>query len=236
LFCRQKYKGKGLFHIYIITYETNLENQKDYEIETELPDEMQSILETVESVTYLSYHIEGRWCKHEVVCPRYTFAGGGFVVVIPWFLIPGRPYPVQVYLYASGLYSANPAMGQRAAAKATRAEFGLEKFSHSTVSRSFAAFEQSRKLGLTLRYGEEVGIDGTGTLHLVSAAVKIVIKREESPDSKRRFPSAKDTTARRREMAVFLREFLHTLKEVDIEHTSRQFIKNWNKKARRLLL
>ena len=53
---------------------------------------------------------------------------GRFVVVIDWFLAPGRLYPVQVYLYACGLYRANPAMGQRAVVKATRAEFGLESF------------------------------------------------------------------------------------------------------------
>jgi len=236
LFCRQKYKEGGLSHIYIITYETGLENQKDYEIEIEPPDEARSVLETADSVTYLRYHIEGKRRKHEVICPRYAFTGGGFVVVIPWFLIPGRPYPVQVYLYACGLYSANPAMGQRAVAKATRAEFGLEKFSHSTVSRSFVAFEQGRKRGLTLRYGEEAGIAGTGALHLVSAATKAVTEREEAHDPARRFPSAADTAVRRREMAGFLREFLHTLKGVNIEHASRRFAEKWNKKARRLLL
>ena len=197
---------------------------------------MRSILETVKSVTYLSYHIEWKRRKHEIICPKYLFADGGFVIVIPWYLIPGRPYPIQVYLHACSLYSANPGMGQRAAAKATCAEFGLEKFSHSTLSRSFAALEQSREQGLALRFGEVFRIAETETLYLVSAAAKSMTKRGEKPAPTKRFPSAADTAVRRGGMAVFLREYFHALKEVNIGHASRRFVENWNKKVRRLLL
>lgn len=167
------------------------------------------------------------------MCPRYTFADGSFIVVIPWFLIPGRPYPVQIYMHACGLYSANPAMGQRAAAKATRAEFGLEKFSHSTVSRSFRAFEQSRKQGLAQRFGEEVGDGGTVRQHLVAAAVK---GQDEASETKGRFPSLNSTSKRRDEMEGFLLEFLRDCKKMNIEASSRRYVEKWNKKTGRLLL
>jgi len=170
------------------------------------------------------------------VCPRYTFADGSFIVVIPWFLIPGRPYPVQIYMHACGLYSANPGMGQRAAAKATRAEFGLEKFSHSTVSRSFRAFENSRKQGLAQRFGEEVGEGGTVRQHLVVAAVKGGRGQGEAPETKGRFPSLISTSKRRDEMEGFLLEFLRDCKKMNIEASSRRYVEKWNKKTGRLLL
>jgi len=236
LFCRQKYKERGPFHIYIITYETSLENQKDCEIEIKPPDEMRSILETAESVSHLIYHIEGKRRKHEVVCPRYTFAGGGFVVVIPWFLVPGRPYPVQVYLYACGLYSANPAMGQRAAAKATCDEFNLEKFSHSTVSRSFRGLEARHKQELERRFGEELTLCGAVNASLVAAGAKSEPKGREAQNTAGRFPTVADTARRREGMAAFLRGFLDDCKKASIEAAARLFVESWNKKARRLLL
>ena len=74
---------------------------------------------------------------HEIVCPEYAHEDGSSVVYVPWFLIIGRPYPIQVYLYACDLYSSEQGYGQREVAKATREKFKLKTFSHSTVCRSF---------------------------------------------------------------------------------------------------
>ena len=235
MFCRQKIPEGGLFHIYIITYGIDLENQKDYEIQVNLPEELVGTLETEGSVSYQRYQIEYRR-RHEITCPRYTFADGSFIIVIPWFLFPRRPYPIQVYLYACGLYSASPEMGQRAVAEATRARFGLEKFSHSTVSRSFRDLEARREQELRGKFGEELKASGIGGANLVAATAKVEMKRRETPNAAGRFPTVADTARRREGMAAFLRGFLDDCKKANIEAAARLFVESWNKKARRLLL
>jgi len=134
------------------------------------------------------------------------------------------------------MYSANPAIGQRAAAKATRAEFNLEKFSHSTVSRSFRDLEARHKQELERRFGEELNICGIVNANLVAAGVKSEAKGREAPNAARRFPTAADTGRRREGVAVFLRGFLDACEKVNIEAAARLFVESWNKKARRLLL
>ena len=156
-------------------------------------------------------------------------------MVIPWFLIPGRPYPIQVYLFACSVYSANPGMGQRGAAEATRKMFKLEKLSHSTVSRSFRSFEESREQGLQSRFGEET--KGACAESLVSAVAKTRAKKVEASACARRFRSVADTAERRKEMAEFLQDIYGAAKTAGaIEAASRKLIGDWHKKTSRLLL
>jgi len=63
-------------------------------------------------------------------------------VIVPEFLIPGRPYPIYIYLFAIITYCLNPWMGQREAAKRTRKRFGLETFSHTTLGRAMKKLEK----------------------------------------------------------------------------------------------
>ena len=57
------------------------------------------------------------------------------VVLWPSIKLPFRKYPVYVYFYAVALYlSSNLSM--REVAARTRIQFGLDKFSHSTLSRT----------------------------------------------------------------------------------------------------
>jgi len=198
----------------------------------------QDFFDAAEIIRYHRYKIEYNRSDREIICPRYTFADGIDVIVIPWFLIPGRPYPIHVYMYASGLYSTNPEMGQRGVAEATRKQFklGKGKFSHSTVSRSFRAFEESRRQGLENRYGEELKIGGAMTGVLIGAAIKSAAKKDEEHETARRFPKTAETSARRREMAVFLEKFLCLAEKMKIEAASRQFVENWQKRTGRLLL
>ena len=63
-------------------------------------------------------------------------------VIIPEFIIPGRPYPIYIYLFAIVTYCLNPWMGQREAAKRTRERFGLETFSHTTLGRAMKKLEK----------------------------------------------------------------------------------------------
>jgi len=63
-------------------------------------------------------------------------------VIIPEFLIPGRPYPIYIYLFSIVTYCLNPLMGQREAAKRTRERFGLKTFSHTTLGRAMKKLEK----------------------------------------------------------------------------------------------
>jgi len=165
------------------------------------------------------------------------------MTVIPWYLIPGRRYPIQVYLYACKLYSSEPGLGQRGAAKATRAKFKLETFSHSTVSRTFKSLEETRKSILKSKFGEEVRIEAAEAQISVPALGRQVVAAPKSDPINAqaahraaRFPSIADTANRRKEMAVFFRKFFPGTKTSEIETAGRQFMSNWHEKNRRLLL
>lgn len=193
-----------------------------------------------EEVRQHRYHIEYNRRELEIVCPRYIFADGVHIVVIPWFLLPGRPYPVQVYLYACSLYSANPGIGQRGAAKATREKFKLETFSHSTVSRSFKAFERAREFALGSRFGGDLKVCGKDAPKLVGPAAKHVGNNgEDAPNTARRIPSASCTAARCKEMAGFFREYYCAAESGGIkaiEAAGRRFSRKWHEKTHRLLI
>ena len=77
---------------------------------------------------------------YEIVCPEIQDAAVRYLVV-PEFMIPGRWYPIYVYIYGMVLYSSNPKMGQREAAEKTRKRFGLETFSHTTLGRAMKKLE-----------------------------------------------------------------------------------------------
>ena len=224
--------------MYIITYTNALENQKDYLVQIEPPAEMASFFEAAENVRYHYYHIEYNRHEYEVVCPRYTFADGRDVTVTPWFLMPGRPYPIQIYLHACALYSTNPEISQRGAAEATRAKFGLEKFSHSTVCRSFKSFEQAREFALAKRFGEEIKYGGAGAPLLVMPTGRQPSPAEKggAPYPAGRIPSVADTAERRERMSKFFPKYPFNAKIGDIESISRRFAENWHKKCMVLLI
>ena len=186
-------------------------------------------------ICYHRYQIE-YIDNHEIVCPRYTLKGGTEVIVIPWFLIPGRPYPIQIYLYACNLYSTSPSLGQRGVAEATRKKFKLKAFSHSTVSRSFRSFEQCRELSLENKIGKEFKDSTSETPKLIGPAAKADAKKDKRPHSEGRFPSVIDTLARRKEMRGFFPKLTSTAKIADIESTSGQFVESRHKKTGRMIL
>jgi len=89
-----------------------------------------------------AYIIIDKHRKISVICPEYRNETKGLepVVIIPDFLVPRRPYPVYVYLYAISLYAEAPDKGQRWAAEETRKHFGLATFSHTTLGRALKSF------------------------------------------------------------------------------------------------
>jgi hypothetical protein len=108
-------------------------------------------------------------------------------LIVPEFFIPGRPYPIYIYIFAIVTYCLNPWMGQREAAKRTRERFDLKTFSHTTLGRAL------KKL------------------------VKQITKNENEPQSKTepeeagdvrsgRFPTVGDTKNRRAKAAAYLKK------------------------------
>jgi hypothetical protein len=88
------------------------------------------------------YKIKESYKEYIVICLEYRNEAmrAEPVVILPEFLVPGRPYPVYVYLYAIDLYSGAPEKGQRWAAAETRERFGLTTFAHTTLGRALRAF------------------------------------------------------------------------------------------------
>jgi len=129
-------------------------------------------------------------------------------------------------------------MGQRGAANATRSEFRLEKFSHSTVSRSFKALERSQKQCLERRFGAEGKANSGETPTIVATAARRGNEKSDGVGvgTATRFPVANDTIGRREAMSEFLREIPSGAKGADMEAASRLFAEKWHEKTKRLLL
>lgn len=131
-------------------------------------------------------------------------------------MIPRRPYPVCVYLFAMNMYSANATMGQRAVAEATRKHFGLETFSHTTLGR---AMKKLASLLEEYENAEKQGSSGQSQQQRPDEGRKIDITEEagqagmteteeEATDVEKgvikRFADASDTLKRRQTIAAFI--------------------------------
>lgn len=67
----------------------------------------------------------------------------GFEIsLIPWFMLPGRPYPVFIYAFANWHYVNSKQKSMRLSAAATSRIFGISDFNKATVSRSIKSMEQ----------------------------------------------------------------------------------------------
>ncbi len=77
-----------------------------------------------------------------LICPMLKLKDGKKVVVWPSEKLPGRPYPVYVYLYAVAIYLTED-ISMRKAAEKTRKKFKLVTFCHSTLSRALKKLRQN---------------------------------------------------------------------------------------------
>lgn len=92
--------------------------------------------------------------EKQLICPMLKFPDKKDVVLWPSIKLPYRKYPVYVYLYGAALYLTSK-ISMRDAALKVRQKFGLESFSHSTLSRVL------RKLSLNIF--EILSIAGLGS-------------------------------------------------------------------------
>ena len=190
---------------------------------------MEILFEAVIKIGERRYRLEYKRREYDVVCSEYIKSNGDAQIVIPDFLNPKRKYPVFVYFYAINLYSSRDEMSQRAVAEATRKKFGLTKFSHSTVCRTFKALElsieEATKASLALGNREK------------DCEVKTNIeKAANTGGQKRSFPSIGDTSERRRIMSAFIRSIVKNNKTVCIIELCRDAVKYWYDRYGRLLI
>lgn len=71
----------------------------------------------------------------QLECPMLKNTEQKNIVIWPAIKLPYRKYPVYVYLYAAALYLSSD-LSMRSVAAKVRNIFGLDKFSHSTLSRT----------------------------------------------------------------------------------------------------
>lgn len=88
-----------------------------------------------------------------IECPILLMNDGSYQIVWPSFKLPNRPYPVYVYLYAAAWYLSSGESMRVTAQKVIHA-FGLETFSHTTISRFLRKLYQT--LPYLLRYGIQI--------------------------------------------------------------------------------
>jgi len=144
-----------------------------------------------------TYQLKLGGIGYEVTCLEVWRKGDKeHSLIIPAFLITRRVYPAYVYAFAINLYSSKPQLSQRKVAEATRKEYGLETFDHTTVGRAMKALAETLV--------EDTVIDTETT----EAAAQETGQNEASAIHNGRFPSVQDTSARRKIIKSFFYEKL----------------------------
>jgi hypothetical protein len=92
------------------------------------------------TLNYCSQRMDYMHRKVTVTYPQISGSKGGVkVLLIPWFTLPDRPYPVFIYIYAIWHYNASEKKSQRLSAEAAGKLFGIDSFNKSTVCRNIKA-------------------------------------------------------------------------------------------------
>lgn len=151
-----------------------------------------------------SYKIKYQRKEYSVICLefRYDKNGDEPIVIIPEFLIPGRPYPVFIYLYAIDLYSRSPEKGQRWAAGETRKHFRLDTFAHTTLGRALKVFVHNIEEGTK---ASENPLNETSGHDMEKSEMQNENAGQSDTVKNPGFPTVKTTEALRKQVAQFLR-------------------------------
>ena len=226
--------------MYTLAQTNSLESNKDTICIVQVPELEEEYQQAGYQKRERSYKLKYQHKEYTVLCPEYRNEEIGVepIVIIPTFLIPRRPYPVHVYLYAIDLYSSNPVMGQREAAETTRKLFGLTHFAHTTLGRALKAFV--RNIEETAPISEECSNDGlrkTGKEGVDQHAN--VTKCDEQENDVRKqyaFPTTQATAAwRERAVRILGGKASWTALKQFIE-TCFELAKEWFKKCNHFLL
>jgi hypothetical protein len=183
--------------MYIITRCGELEKNEDKICVIEAPELESAFLESGYRRHERIYKVTHQYSEYTITCPEFRHSEKEMepVVIIPEFLIPGRPYLIEIYMYAIDIYSASPGKGQRWAAEATRRRFGLTTFSHTTLGRALKRLAERLEEAMPPHRGEEK----EATSHQDGCSEK------ELEQKRATFPKMEVTAALRERVALFLR-------------------------------
>jgi len=118
----------------------------------------------------VTYHSQQLWymsCRFKVTYLKVSSPDNGMSIsLVPWFVLPGRPFPVFVYIYAIRHYKISGEKSLSKSAAATAKVFGIDSFNKSTVSRNIKALENFADITRIDRplavEGSEAPSDATG--------------------------------------------------------------------------
>ena len=100
------------------------------------------------------------------------------ISLIPWFVVPGRPYPIFIYIYAIWYYYHHGKKSMNEAARASGKLFKISSFHKSTVSRSIGTMKNIIDLSQidgTLALGSrDISCDISNTKYPNEDAVEMV--------------------------------------------------------------
>ena len=210
--------------MYIITQVAPLEESKEKIYRVNSPADEEPYLEAGYRCGEREYKITSGHKEYIVICPEYRDdkKGGEPIVIIPGFLMPGRRYSVEVYLYAIDIYSSNLEKGQRKAAEETRKRFDLATFAHTTLGRALKALcgslDEAGEANADIEEGDAVMLDGSGS--------------GGAPG----FPTPRSTRRLRDKAAQFLREAARRLEWHAAVAEYRKKAWDWFLEHQRLLL
>ena len=204
-------RKKKVVPMLILAQCLQLENSKDNICLVQVPELEKQYLDAGYQRCERSYKIKYQRKEYTVICLEFRDDKNSAepIVIIPEFLIPGRSYPVFVYLYAIALYSGSPEKGQRWAAEETRKYFGLDTFAHTTLGRALKVFvrniEEATKASDNI-HNETSSNDKEKNEIQNSNAGQSDTHKESG------FPTVKSTEALRKRAAQFLRSILAKLR------------------------
>jgi len=128
------------------------------------------------ALEYRNLRMEYMHYKVMVACPQISGPVTNVkVLLIPWFTLPGRPYPVFAYMYAIWHYNASEKKSQRLSAAAAGKVFGIDSFNKSTVCRNLKAMgglSESVQIGRTA----SAGTAGAQTAKEVIGCIPAILK------------------------------------------------------------
>ena len=93
-------------------------------------------------ITHHIQRMEYMGCKVSITYLKVKNPETGLnISLLPWFLLPDRPYPIFMYIYAIWYYQITGKESLSKAAAVTSKLFGVEELHKSTVSRNIKALE-----------------------------------------------------------------------------------------------
>ena len=219
-----KKEEKGGFHIHIIAQPMRIGNEKVINL-------TEYIKKILKKGSYIirnhEYKITFNGADYVIICPeiwKKSAPGEEHIIIVPDYLIPGRPYPIYIYLYAMELYSNNKHMGQRAAAEATRVYFGLKTFAHTTLGRAMKSLWSMITETEDKKEPEQITDTGKETIAANDA------------EPVKRFPTVQDTHEIRKQIKKFIGRKLNKKEREAFIEACHNKVKETVKKTGRLIL